>query len=47
MAFLVLGLAADKPMTVAGAEAIETSYPGFAAAMNRLGARIRALDGDG
>ena len=46
MAFLVLGLAADKPMTVAGAETIETSFPGFAAAMNRLGARISPLDED-
>ncbi|HET6518253.1 MAG TPA: 3-phosphoshikimate 1-carboxyvinyltransferase [Geminicoccaceae bacterium] len=40
MSFLVLGTVARRPVTVAGAETIETSFPGFAALMNRLGARI-------
>lgn len=49
MAFLVLGLAAERPITVGGAETIETSFPGFAQTMNGLGARIGTLDrsGDG
>ena len=33
-----------QPVTVAGAETIETSFPGFAALMNRLGARIETLE---
>lgn len=40
MAFLVLGLAAQRPVTVDRAEMIETSFPGFAALMRRLGAAI-------
>jgi 3-phosphoshikimate 1-carboxyvinyltransferase len=40
MSFLVLGGLARAPVTVAGAETIDTSFPGFAALMNRLGARI-------
>jgi 3-phosphoshikimate 1-carboxyvinyltransferase len=40
MAFLVLGGRALEPVTVSGAETIETSFPGFAALMNGLGARI-------
>ena len=44
MAFLVLGLGAERPITVAGAETIETSFPGFAQTMNGLGARIGTLD---
>jgi 3-phosphoshikimate 1-carboxyvinyltransferase len=47
MAFLVLGLAAVRPVRVAGAETIETSFPGFSATMNRLGARITTVDDDG
>ncbi len=43
MSFLVLGGLAAAPVTVAGAEAIETSFPGFAALMNGLGARITAV----
>ena len=45
MAFLVLGLASERPIRVAGSETIDTSFPGFAAAMNRLGAAIAAVDG--
>ena len=40
MSFLVLGGLAAAPVTVAGAEAIETSFPGFAELMNGLGAAI-------
>ena len=40
MAFLVLGMAAEQPVTVDDGEPIETSFPGFAELMNRLGARI-------
>jgi 3-phosphoshikimate 1-carboxyvinyltransferase len=44
MSFLVLGALAKAPVTVAGAETIETSFPGFAALMNRLGANIETLE---
>ncbi len=40
MAFLVLGGVAQEPVTVAGAETIATSFPGFVELMNGLGARI-------
>jgi 3-phosphoshikimate 1-carboxyvinyltransferase len=42
MAFLVLGMAAAAPVGVDDATPIETSFPGFAALMNGLGARIAA-----
>ncbi len=42
MAFLVLGLAAERPVTVDDASFIETSFPGFAALMRGLGAEIEA-----
>lgn len=44
MSFLVLGGVARAPVTVEGAETIETSFPGFAALMNRLGARLEMLE---
>ena len=44
MSFLVLGTVARAPVTVEGAETIETSFPGFAALMNGLGARIETLE---
>jgi 3-phosphoshikimate 1-carboxyvinyltransferase len=44
MSFLVLGGAAKAPVTVEGAETIETSFPDFAGFMNRLGARIETVD---
>jgi 3-phosphoshikimate 1-carboxyvinyltransferase len=47
MSFLVLGGLAAAPVTVQGAEAIETSFPGFAALMNGLGAAIAPLDAGG
>jgi 3-phosphoshikimate 1-carboxyvinyltransferase len=44
MSFLVLGTVASAPVTVEGAETIETSFPGFTELMNRLGARIETLE---
>jgi 3-phosphoshikimate 1-carboxyvinyltransferase len=41
MSFLVLGMAARRPVAVDDAETINTSFPGFAALMNALGADIR------
>ena len=40
MSFLVMGMAAQEPVAVDDAEAIETSFPGFEALMNGLGAKI-------
>jgi 3-phosphoshikimate 1-carboxyvinyltransferase len=40
MSFLVLGLAAREPVLVDDASPIATSFPGFAALMNGLGAQI-------
>ena len=40
MSFLVLGLAADRAVTVDDAAPIETSFPGFADLMTGLGAEI-------
>ena len=42
MAFLTLGMASERPMTVDDGSMIGTSYPGFVADMNRLGASIAA-----
>ena len=44
MAFLVLGLAAQAPVTVDDGTMIDTSFPGFVELMNGLGARIAAAD---
>lgn len=41
MSFLVLGMAAAEMVAVDDAETINTSFPGFAALMNALGADIR------
>ena len=38
MAFLTLGLGADEPVTIDDATTIATSFPGFRALMERLGA---------
>lgn len=43
MSFLVLGLAAQEPVTVQGAEMIATSFPGFTQLMRALGAEIEAV----
>jgi 3-phosphoshikimate 1-carboxyvinyltransferase len=41
MAFLVLGLAAERPTRIDDGATIATSFPGFVALMNGLGAAIR------
>jgi 3-phosphoshikimate 1-carboxyvinyltransferase len=43
MSFLVLGLAAREPVSVDEPGMIATSFPGFTALMERLGARIDPL----
>jgi 3-phosphoshikimate 1-carboxyvinyltransferase len=40
MSFLVLGMAAKKPVEIDDAEAIATSFPGFVDLMNGLGATV-------
>jgi 3-phosphoshikimate 1-carboxyvinyltransferase len=40
MSFLIMGGLARRPVTVEGAETIDTSFPGFTALMNGLGCRI-------
>jgi 3-phosphoshikimate 1-carboxyvinyltransferase len=42
MAFLVMGLAADAPVSVDDGATIATSFPSFAPLMRSLGADIRA-----
>lgn len=42
MAFLVLGMVSEKPLTVSGAATINTSFPGFVDLMNGLGAKLEA-----
>jgi 3-phosphoshikimate 1-carboxyvinyltransferase len=42
MAFLVLGMAAQRPVGIDDGGPIDTSFPGFVALMNRLGAQISA-----
>ncbi|MCB1883473.1 MAG: 3-phosphoshikimate 1-carboxyvinyltransferase [Geminicoccaceae bacterium] len=47
MSFLVLGGLAEAPVRVDGAEAIDTSFPGFVGLMNGLGAAISgAISGE-
>ena len=41
MAFLVLGLATERPITIDDTATIVTSFPGFAALMNGLGADMK------
>lgn len=45
MAFLVLGMVAEGPVEIDDGAPIETSFPGFAALMNGLGAQIAPLQG--
>ncbi len=40
MSFLVMGLAAERPVTVDDASFIDTSFPGFAELMRTLGAKL-------
>jgi 3-phosphoshikimate 1-carboxyvinyltransferase len=44
MSFLVLGGLAEAAVTVRGAQAIETSFPGFPELMNGLGATISKVE---
>lgn len=43
MSFLVMGMASQQPVAVDDAEAVDTSFPGFAQLMNGLGAKIEAV----
>jgi len=43
MSFLVLGLGSKEPVTVDDADMIATSFPGFSAFMQSLGADIAKL----
>jgi 3-phosphoshikimate 1-carboxyvinyltransferase len=45
MAFLVMGLAAEHPVTVDDTGMIATSFPGFARLLAGLGADLTPLDG--
>ena len=42
MAFLVLGMAAAKPVAIDDGSPIDTSFPGFLDLMNGLGAKLSA-----
>jgi 3-phosphoshikimate 1-carboxyvinyltransferase len=44
MAFAVLGLASQEPVAIDDARTIDTSFPGFAALMRRLGAEIETTE---
>jgi 3-phosphoshikimate 1-carboxyvinyltransferase len=44
MAFLVLGMASRRPVAIDDSAPIDTSFPGFALLMNRLGAAIEPVD---
>ncbi len=46
MSFLVLGLAAERPVGIDDATPIDTSFPGFVDLMNALGAKIAPGAGD-
>ncbi len=43
MAFLVLGMAAERPVAIDDGSPIDTSFPGFIDLMNGLGARLSAV----
>src|SRR5262249_44599937 len=45
MAFLVMGMVAERPVEIDDGSPIETSFPGFADLMNGLGAQIATHDG--
>ncbi|MCC2112601.1 MAG: 3-phosphoshikimate 1-carboxyvinyltransferase, partial [Hyphomicrobiales bacterium] len=44
MSFLVMGLAAEAPVTVDDAAMIATSFPGFRQVMGALGANFTAAE---
>jgi 3-phosphoshikimate 1-carboxyvinyltransferase len=43
MSFLVLGLAAEKPVSIDDGSPIDTSFPGFADLINGLGGSISVV----
>lgn len=43
MSFLIMGMAAHRPVRIDDATAIDTSFPGFVALMNGLGGRIESV----
>jgi 3-phosphoshikimate 1-carboxyvinyltransferase len=45
MAFLTLGLGADRPVTVDDADTINTSFPEFRPLMEGLGASVGVPEG--
>ncbi len=45
MAFLIMGMVAERAVEIDDGSPIETSFPGFAALMNGLGAQIAPIDG--
>ncbi len=45
MAFLIMGMVAERAVEIDDGSPIETSFPGFAALMNGLGALIAPIDG--
>ncbi|TAM98070.1 MAG: 3-phosphoshikimate 1-carboxyvinyltransferase, partial [Rhizobiaceae bacterium] len=47
MAFLVMGLAAEKPVTIDDAGMIATSFPEFMGLMQKLGAEIEQEEDNG
>jgi 3-phosphoshikimate 1-carboxyvinyltransferase len=47
MSFLVMGLAAEKPVTIDDANMIATSFPEFMGLMKALGAEIEQEDSHG
>ena len=47
MSFLVMGLGAEKAVTVDDVRPIDTSFPGFASLMRSLGADLRGTEAEG
>lgn len=44
MSFLVMGMAAQDPVTVTDGQTMNTSFPGFTDLMNNLGAKMNSGD---
>jgi len=45
MSFLIMGLAAQRPVTIDDGTAIDTSFPGFADVIGGIGGTLAAADG--
>ena len=45
MAYLILGMVTEKPVVVDDVSYIDTSFPDFVIAMNRLGGDLRTDEG--